>query len=91
MHPLLILDQAQGKVSYLEGVTMDSATVIASESLLADGGARASKIVVFCDVVDDTLRIVLDVSWHDRFGAIDHEEWCESHRSIDGCADSPQY
>ena len=39
MHALLVLDQSQDQVAFLEGASPDSAVVVAAESLLVDGDA----------------------------------------------------
>ena len=98
MHALLVLDQPKDEVALLEGATANSAAVIAAEALLVDGSARASQVaclvsqvdsvlagdlIFFLDVVDDSRRVVLEVSWHYCFGVVDHEEGGESSRPVD--------
>jgi hypothetical protein len=69
VHSLLVLDQAQDKAALLKGATADSATMIAAEPLLVDGGAGegevasfiqniesilASELIFLLDIVDDS-------------------------------------
>ena len=42
VHALLVLDEAQHQVAFLEGASFHPPAVVAAESLLVDGGARAS-------------------------------------------------
>ena len=42
MHALLVLDQSQDQVAFVEGASPDSVAMVAVETLLVDGGAGTS-------------------------------------------------
>ena len=50
----------------------------------------AGGLVVLFNVSSDTWGVMLQVAWHNGFCAVDHEEWGEPGRSVDGGTDSPE-
>src|SRR3954469_5187687 len=104
VHALLVLDESQHQVAFLEGASFHPPAVIAAESLLVDGGACSSEVTCLIElidsilagefihslrVVDDPWRVVLEVGGHDCLGAVHHEEGGEPCRPIDRGADAP--